>query len=290
MQTPGVPGSNAINSSSELKPQMQDATSETKPHAPRPVAAMPDARNGPFAIAVESARTGRYSEAVRLLDQAVDAGDCSETEALDLRARMFAQQGLLLDAERCWREAQELNGSNPAFKEGLDYLRRRHSSREPLKRGLLIAAAVLIPVLWFWRTDAIEANRREQIVQLEGKLVQTDKALTALLTQLTERIAVGEIAQRQQMSGLAERVAEADDAMTARVAQLAKRIARAESNLRDAINRGVSVAELRAAIAGLATALAEQANARMSAGQSEPPSTSPSNRVLRSRRIDAEEE
>ena len=61
-----------------------------------------------FSAAVILARRGRYTEAAKLLQNALDAGECSHAEALDLQARIYAQQGLYWHAESCWHKAKHL--------------------------------------------------------------------------------------------------------------------------------------------------------------------------------------
>jgi hypothetical protein len=79
-----------------------------------------------FANAVRLARRGRYQEAREMLAQALDQGACKPAEVHDLDARMFAQQGLLFDADAAWARAQAADPANPAYSAGR--ARLRHDS------------------------------------------------------------------------------------------------------------------------------------------------------------------
>jgi flagellar motor protein MotB len=63
------------------------------------------------------ARVGRYAEAEELLEGPWDEAEQSVT-ALDLKARIHAQQGRLDEADRCWAEVAELAPGNAAATEG----------------------------------------------------------------------------------------------------------------------------------------------------------------------------
>lgn len=64
------------------------------------------------------ARAGRYAEAEDLLNQPWEGAE-RDVAVLDLRARVYAQQGRLHDAELCWRRAAELAPGNGAAADGL---------------------------------------------------------------------------------------------------------------------------------------------------------------------------
>lgn len=66
-----------------------------------------------LAQATDLARSGRYAEADKLL--AENMRDLDRTPAaLDLRARMYAQQGQLREARSCWNRALQLDPTNEA--------------------------------------------------------------------------------------------------------------------------------------------------------------------------------
>src|ERR1051326_9065115 len=67
------------------------------------------------ALASTAARAGNYMLASDLISRARACGGAIEVTALDLQARVFAQQGLLLRAEACWAEALEKDPGNPAY-------------------------------------------------------------------------------------------------------------------------------------------------------------------------------
>jgi flagellar motor protein MotB len=71
-----------------------------------------------LAKATELARTGRYSEAEKLLTETSRREDLTPA-ILDLLARIRTQQGRLSEAESFWTEATRLDPTNEAYKAGL---------------------------------------------------------------------------------------------------------------------------------------------------------------------------
>jgi type VI secretion system protein ImpK len=71
-----------------------------------------------LARAADLARAGHYSEAEPLLSEAVGE-DQAMPAALDLLARIRAQQGRLLEAEALWTRACQLDPTNEAYRAGL---------------------------------------------------------------------------------------------------------------------------------------------------------------------------
>jgi tetratricopeptide (TPR) repeat protein len=81
-----------------------------------------------LAQATDLARTGRYVEADRLL--AENIRDLERMPAaLDLRARVHAQQGQLREARSCWKRALQLDPTNEVYIAALERIKRYHLSR-----------------------------------------------------------------------------------------------------------------------------------------------------------------
>jgi tetratricopeptide (TPR) repeat protein len=68
--------------------------------------------------AASLARLGLYEDAERALVSVPTRGPLA-AQILDLAARVYAQQGRLIDAERCWIEAVRLVPTNATFHAGL---------------------------------------------------------------------------------------------------------------------------------------------------------------------------
>ena len=64
------------------------------------------------------ARRGRYDEATSTLAR-LPADSPLRPSILDLKAKIFAQQGRYREAEGCWREALTLAPGNQAFQQAL---------------------------------------------------------------------------------------------------------------------------------------------------------------------------
>lgn len=99
------------------------------------------------ARAADLARTGRYAEAESILVHLL--GDPPRSAAaLDLLARIHAQQGRWREAEALWQAAAALDPSNPAYAAGLRRLQRTAGQKagRALSRPLLTGAAALVIV------------------------------------------------------------------------------------------------------------------------------------------------
>jgi len=148
-----------------------------------------------FASATSLARKGRYADATKLLRCALEAGDCSEAEALDLQARIYAQQGLYLQAEACWRQAKSHDATDEKFDDALARLRR---ARLATRRGLHVAAGLVV-------------------VLILGQIVwQVFFAIPGLVQQLDQ--------QKSAVASLQSSADSAADAAAARDAELAANI------------------------------------------------------------------
>jgi len=116
-----------------------------------------------FATATVMARRGRYADAIRLLEQARDADECSDAEVLDFHARIYAQQGLYLYAESCWRRAQSMDSSNPAYAHALERLRRDQRPTARLYRMAVLFGCLAVLALLIWQLALVNPlfNRRQ---------------------------------------------------------------------------------------------------------------------------------
>jgi len=76
--------------------------------------------------AAELARARNFTNAEALLRDLTDRSDPS-VEALDLQARIYAQQGKLGEAERHWRKVLDITSSNSAARAGLAWIGKMQS-------------------------------------------------------------------------------------------------------------------------------------------------------------------
>lgn len=167
--------------------------------------------------ACQLARKGHYSEATQRLADALKAGTCTEPQALDLQARMYAQQGLLLHAESCWRKAQSLDRANPAYDEALTSLRRTQRPFAGLQFaatcagviGLMLAAVVMFASLR--STDLRYRHALNQkfdslqrtLNELDAQTARFQKATDATLPLLARTADLDTVAARAAGLGLA---------------------------------------------------------------------------------------
>lgn len=115
-----------------------------------------------LAQAAELARAGRYREAETLL-AGEEARGVGTTGVADLRARIYAQQGQLAEAEALWQEVLTVDAENGAARDGLQRiaaLRRGRMFFLPrfLGRSLVLLGCAV--ALWFWgqrQTDQLQA-------------------------------------------------------------------------------------------------------------------------------------
>ncbi|XVQ09341.1 hypothetical protein ACQP1W_43540 [Spirillospora sp. CA-255316] len=116
----------------------------------------PAVREVVLAQARELARAGRYAEAEELLDGPWNEGG-RDVAALDLKARIHAQQGRLDEADRCWAEVAERSPGHRAAAEGrrrIAAVRERAATggftgRALTARFALRAAAAVVALLAF---------------------------------------------------------------------------------------------------------------------------------------------
>jgi flagellar motor protein MotB len=116
------------------------------------------AREVALARARALARHSRYAEAAALIDQLLSdelsrAGGPAAAAALDLRARIHAQQGQLDQADSCWAEAERLapgSGEYAAGRRRIARMRthgRRPTAQLALRTGGVLAAALALALL-----------------------------------------------------------------------------------------------------------------------------------------------
>jgi flagellar motor protein MotB len=95
------------------------------------------------------AREGRYAAAESMINDLV-SGEAAITPALDLMARIRAQQGRLFEATDFWKRALEAAPENDAYRAGLRRIER--ILNRPMWAGTILpfAAAVLaLATIWF---------------------------------------------------------------------------------------------------------------------------------------------
>jgi tetratricopeptide (TPR) repeat protein len=123
--------------------------------------------------AAELARAGRYSQAEVILQQ-IDKNRDLRPLILDLRAKMFAQQGRYIEAYACWTEALSISPGNTEYSEAIEALRARALYRPWIRPARMVAATlvfVLVVVGAFvlgqrTRTDSFKAeNSRAAITE-----------------------------------------------------------------------------------------------------------------------------
>ncbi len=130
------------------------------------------------------ARRGRYQDAENLLSVLPGDGPLGAA-TLDLKARVFAQQGRYLEAEYCWMEALRLSPANRSYRRALDCLvQSRHVFRVErwlpgiLMAGLLVMIPILLANRWLNHLVAlrIAADERQSQVLLDMTARQNEWA------------------------------------------------------------------------------------------------------------------
>ncbi len=200
-----------------------------------------------FATATILARKGRYDEAAKLLQKAVDAAECSKAEGFDLLARIYVQQGRHLDAESCWREAKHLDESNPAYDDALNRLRRGRlsSSRFVPVAGAFSAIAFLALLLW-------------QVLFVNPNVHSRQDAAEASLTAIREDIATSQNASQERGLELATGIAGLGRSLIERDSQLAQQLKALSTSAETAKDRDAVIARLDEQVAALQKVLESQ--------------------------------
>ena len=159
------------------------------------------------------ARRGRYNEALNLLVEAYSRGECTEAEALDLKARICAQQGLFLQAEACWRKAQQLDAENIAYADALAALRRGQRPMAVWVRAWGWATVLVLVLALVWGMVASHRQTcRERLAvarrfaALEGSIQDRANNASAQVMALLATTADVDAATRQTSAGLQQAV------------------------------------------------------------------------------------
>ena len=141
-----------------------------------------------FRAASLKARRGAYSEASELLGQARAAGDCSAAEALDLQARICAQQGMLLRAEACWIEALRLDPGNTTYVDAIARLRRASSPVSKVRAGLFALAGIAGVAVCIWSVWIGYNRMAGRMTRIESTLSELRAAQTNTQASTTSRL------------------------------------------------------------------------------------------------------
>lgn len=207
-----------------------------------------------FAVATLLARKGRYPEATKTLQDALDASECGEAEAYDLQARISVQQGLYLDAEFFWQKARRADRSNPLYQSALDRLRGAHES--PGRAVPIIAATAVLALLGLllWQT-------------LSGRQVLRDhrEAHAASTADLRGQVAAFRDAAATRDRHLTERVADLADNFRDLGTRLSEQIKALPTASRTTADRSAAMAHLGKQLAGLRETVTD-GNASLAAG------------------------
>ncbi|MEZ4601230.1 MAG: hypothetical protein R2940_15680 [Syntrophotaleaceae bacterium] len=160
--------------------------------------------------AVVLARRGSYEEAAQRLKAALEAGDCSGIEALDLQARIHAQQGQYLQAEACWRQARNLDKENPRYAAALERLRRTRQRFGNLSRLLSLAVSIFLLMLLLWQVCLVNPRHRRQLEaallaqqEIRGDLLKKDTALQDGFLQVEDRFKSLDLQMADRLATLA---------------------------------------------------------------------------------------
>jgi hypothetical protein len=156
-----------------------------------------------FTNALRLARRGRYQEAREMLAHALEQGACNPAEAHHLDARMFAQQGLLFDADTAWARAQAADPGNPTYSAGRARLRRDSGRRFLGADWALAGISVLLVGLFIVLTLAWRG--------LDAQIAQADRSYV-------EKLAVQQDAAAKTVSSLEGRIDAVERDLLGRVA------------------------------------------------------------------------
>lgn len=232
------------------------AQSASESDAARPHSASSNGRL--FASATSLARKGRYTDATKILRSALEAGDCSEAEALDLQARIYAQQGLYLQAEACWRQAKSHDASNADYEDALARLRR---ARLATGRGLHILSGLVVALLlglMVWQVFFVIPEMLQQIEHqkiaissIQSSIDNEADAAAARDAELATSIDAYDRNAAQRDSQLAASIGAFRESVDKRDAQLAEAISLLGTDEDAAANRDVVLQRLTEATAAI---------------------------------------
>ncbi len=215
-----------------------------------------DSAGGGLREAAWLARRGRYAEAVVALQRALEAGACTETEALDFRARVSCQQGQHLDAESCWRRAAELDPGNPAYRAGLERLRRLRLGPGRWRLAASLAAWAAVAGLLWWRFAVIGTEIQDQSVAMDERFTGLHADLQAELQKELRRVDEGVRGSLARLATREETRAQRDEVLAA-VERQAAHVGKAVDGGFEALGAQRAAAEAAAGhrTEGLASAL-----------------------------------
>lgn len=188
------------------------------------------------------ARRRRFDEAGVELDAALDAGGCTPAEALDLRARIRAQQGMLLEAEAAWVEALRLDPGEARYADALSALRRTHDPYRLARARLLAWVAIALAAAALLAAYAAYRETRTGGARVAARLEALEHASAAAARRLEALPGADAVDERMQRlreafeSGLAA----ARTAAEQRDARRAAQAARDQSELLRAIGEGAA--------------------------------------------------
>jgi len=138
-----------------------------------------------FATAAILARKGQYQDALSVLKQAREVGECSQTEALDLQAKIYAQQGMYLDAEKCWVEASSLDRSNPSYPQALVRLiQMRQPWSQRVTTIIIIGALFTLALLLVVQNTDVRDGQNA----IKGDIASLDAELDQQLANTVNRV------------------------------------------------------------------------------------------------------
>lgn len=122
------------------------------------------------------ARQGKYQEAENLLAVFATDGPLATT-VLDLRARMYAQQGRFVEAEYCWLEALQRSPGNAAYRRAIECL----AGSRQLPRGghLVLGAIALLVILLVMRWIGDLRGSQDKVLERLEQLSRQVEALRA---------------------------------------------------------------------------------------------------------------
>jgi len=160
----------------------RNADQSTETADPAPVQLFALVQQALVAQATELARSGRYDEAEAVLE---GIKECPLAQVLDLRARIKAQQGLMIEAASLWGQALKTAPDDQGYAAAMRRALRRADRPQWLARprpGLavlaMLALALLVVLLLPGKkgTNGIDA-KQEQISAMRSDVVQNGETI-----------------------------------------------------------------------------------------------------------------
>jgi tetratricopeptide (TPR) repeat protein len=135
--------------------------------------------------ATSLARQGYFVEALQLLRTVPADLTHDRLDVLDLCARIYAQQGRWLDAERYWQEAIRIDPGNPVYRDGLNTAQGRGNDLRPIVQGA-IALLLALAIICTWRLWHYADSMQTQTADLKSQLANVEQ-LTRTQQELIDR-------------------------------------------------------------------------------------------------------